>query len=149
MVWRVGMATPGVVDRESPAVRMVKGQELARLHRELLPLAEVDFGAEGFGARIYPYQSATRPGEPLSLQVEVTNPFGFSEQVTVELVLPAGWKCSPPVAYAELPGNATTTLPFEVLPPAFGEWRRARVAADLTVGDRRFGQQAEALVDVR
>jgi hypothetical protein len=27
--------------------------------------------------------------------------------------------------------------------------RRARIAADLTVGDVRFGQQAEALVTVR
>jgi hypothetical protein len=32
--------------------------------------------------------------------------------------------------------------------PAGGPVRRARVAADLTVGDARFGQQAEALVSV-
>ena len=144
-----GHWAPRGIDDAYLDMLLAKGQELARLHRELLPLADVDFGAEGFGARIFPYQSATRPGEPLSLQVEVTNPFRAAELVTVELVLPAGWKCSPPVAFAELPGNATTTLTFEVLPPTFGEWRRARVAADLTVGDRRFGQHAEALVDVR
>lgn len=144
-----GHWSPLVVDRDYLDLLLVKGEELARLHRELLPLADVDFGAEGFGARIYPYQSATRPGEPLSLQVEVTNPFRWTELIAVQMVLPADWKCSPPVAYAQVPGNATTTLTFEVLPPAFGEWRRARVAADLTVGSRRIGQHAEALVDVR
>jgi hypothetical protein len=38
---------------------------------------------------------------------------------------------------------------FEVRPPRGTVARRARVAADLTVGMMRFGQQAEALVDVR
>jgi hypothetical protein len=35
-----------------------------------------------------------------------------------------------------------------VRPPDDGSYVRARIAADLSVGGRRFGQHAEALVDV-
>ena len=42
----------------------------------------------------------------------------------------------------------TATLRFELRPNGTGPVRRARVAAELTVGESRFGQQAEALVDV-
>ncbi len=41
----------------------------------LLPLDEVDFGAEGFGARVMPYRSSVTGGEELELEVEVRNPF--------------------------------------------------------------------------
>jgi hypothetical protein len=37
---------------------------------------------------------------------------------------------------------------FEVATDGIAPLRRARVAADLTVGETAFGQQAEALVDV-
>lgn len=139
---------PRTVDDAYLDMLLDKGQELARMHRDLLPLSEVDFGAEGFGARIEPYQSVTTPGEPVSVSVEVTNPFGSAQPVTVDMVLPDGWKCDPPTHQIEVPGRSTGTLSFEVMPPDDGTWRRARVAADLTVGDRHFGQHAEALVDV-
>jgi hypothetical protein len=81
--------------------------------------------------------------------VEVVNPFPTTETVLVELVVPAGWSCSPPAAQVDLAGRATGCLRFEVRSPAEGTWRRARIAADLRVGHRHFGQHAEALVDVR
>ncbi|MQA24727.1 MAG: MBL fold metallo-hydrolase [Micromonosporaceae bacterium] len=139
---------PRVVDDAYLDMLLEQGQDLARMHRDLLPLSDVDFGAEGFGARIYPYQCATTPGRPVTMRVEVTNPFGSAEQVAVEMAVPDGWKCRPPSARVAVPGKAAETLTFEVLPPHSGRWRRARVAADLTVGSRRFGQHAEALVDV-
>ena len=43
--------------RRVPGPAAAEGARLAELHRELLPLDEVDFGAEGFGARIEPYRS--------------------------------------------------------------------------------------------
>ena len=51
------------------------GRRLADLHRELLPLDELDFGPEGFGARIEPYRSIVALGERLELDVLVRNPF--------------------------------------------------------------------------
>jgi hypothetical protein len=45
-------------------------------------------------------------------------------------------------------GHGTATLVFRVRTDG-RPVRRARVAADVTVDDRRFGQHAEALVTVR
>lgn len=124
-----------------------KGAELARLHRELLPLSEVDFEAEGVGAWIRPYQVTTAPGRPFTVEVEARNPFADTDEVTVALVVPAGWRAEPDSATAEVPGRANQTFEF-VVTPARRACRRARIGADLTVGATRFGQHAEALVDV-
>lgn len=124
---------------------LADGRRLAELHRELLPLEEVDFGAEGFGARIEPYRSAVRAGDLLKLEVTVRNPFDRRETATVRLVVPGGWT-GPEPEQVELPARGEAVVRFRLAPAAPA--RRARVAADLTVGEARFGQQAEALVDV-
>jgi glyoxylase-like metal-dependent hydrolase (beta-lactamase superfamily II) len=128
---------------------LVKGRELAALHRELLPEG-VDFEAEGFGARISPYRSGVAVGGKTVLEVEVRNPFPQPETAEIRLALPPGWSCEPQAARLEVPGHRYATATFVVsvsddAPPA----PRQRVAADLTVGRMRFGQQAEALVSVR
>jgi SAM-dependent methyltransferase len=50
---------------------LADGRRVAQLHRELLPLDEVDFGAEGFGARIEPYRSTVPAGGDVELEVAV------------------------------------------------------------------------------
>ena len=67
-------------------------------------------------------------------------------EAEVRLRVPAGWP-EPAPQQASLHAHGGATLLFEVVAgsrPA----RRARVAAELTVDGHRFGQQAEALVDV-
>jgi glyoxylase-like metal-dependent hydrolase (beta-lactamase superfamily II) len=128
---------------------LAKGEELARLHRTLLPLSEVDFGAEGFGARILPYRSVAKAGEPRRFEVEVRNPFRRRCALRVDLHAPDGWKVSPPQRVVDVEAVGEACVRFEVLPPEGTKQRRARLAANLVAGDRDFGQQAEALVDVR
>jgi glyoxylase-like metal-dependent hydrolase (beta-lactamase superfamily II) len=125
---------------------LADGRRLAALHRELLP-DDVDFGPEGFGARIEPYRAEVRPGEELALDVLVRNPFDRDETARVRLVLPAGWQASPEEHEVPLAGRAEATVRFGVR-VGLEAVRRARVAAELTVGETPFGQQAEALVDV-
>jgi glyoxylase-like metal-dependent hydrolase (beta-lactamase superfamily II) len=124
-----------------------EGKRLAELHRELLPLEDVDFGAEGFGARIAPYRSHVRAGETLDVEVEVRNPFDRDDVASVLLVAPDGWHVEPQQREIALGARGTGVATF-VVRPAGQPVRRARIAADLTVGGARFGQQAEALVDV-
>ncbi|GIG90711.1 MBL fold metallo-hydrolase [Plantactinospora endophytica] len=143
-----GHWAPRRVDAAYLDMLLARGEELARLHRALLPLDEVDFGAEGFGARILPYRSLTTAGEPLTLEVEVRNPFRHRCGLRVDLVVPDGWRATPRHREVEVDGLGEGCVRFEVL-PAPGARRRARLAANLSVGDRDFGQQAEALVDVR
>jgi glyoxylase-like metal-dependent hydrolase (beta-lactamase superfamily II) len=139
---------PRAVDADYLDLLAVQGAELARMHRDLLPLSDVDFDAEGVGAWIRPYQAITAPGRPFVVEVEARNPFGTAEEVRIRLVLPDGWRADPAEAAAKVPARASDTLAF-VVTPARQACRRARIAADLTVGDRHFGQHAEALVDVR
>jgi glyoxylase-like metal-dependent hydrolase (beta-lactamase superfamily II) len=124
-----------------------QGRRVAELHRELLPVEEVDLGGEGFAARIEPYRSTTRAGEPVTLEVSVRNPFDRPETASVRLVTPAGWTAEPEVEEIELDEHGEAIVRFDVV-PAVGPTRRARVAADVTVGGTAFGQQAEALVTV-
>jgi glyoxylase-like metal-dependent hydrolase (beta-lactamase superfamily II) len=121
------------------------GRRLAALHRELLP-EDVDLGPEGFGARIEPYRSAVATGASFDLEVTVRNPFARDEQATVALAVPRGWTAEEPKD-VQVAALSEATVAFRVT--AGGPVLSARVAADLTVGGTRFGQQAEALVDVR
>ncbi|MGW2477215.1 MBL fold metallo-hydrolase [Streptomyces sp. NPDC001665] len=126
-----------------------QGEKLARLHREILP-REVDFEAEGFGARIAPYRSAAVPGGVVPLRIEVRNPFPTPDRAVLRTVLPAGWSAEPPVTEIELRAGEVREADVVVrIPENCAPAERVRLAVDLTVGRMAFGQQAEALVSVR
>ena len=125
-----------------------QGELMDELHRSLLPLEEVDLGLEGFAARIEPYRSEIPGGEAFELEVWVRNPFPQPDEVHVRLAVPDGWRADPPEQRVGLAGRADGTLRFRVQPSP-QPVRRARIAADVTVGSQPFGQQAEALVTVR
>jgi glyoxylase-like metal-dependent hydrolase (beta-lactamase superfamily II) len=123
------------------------GRRVAALHRELLPLEDVNFGAEGFGARIEPYRPTIGTDDVLALTVAVRNPFDRPAGAIIRLVTPMGWRASPELHELPLPEHGEGTVSFDVTTdgkPVF----RALLAADLTVDDVAFGQQAEALVTV-
>ncbi len=129
-----------------------RGQELERLHRELLPLDELDLGAEGFAARIKPYQYTSAPGETIVYTVEVRNPYGEEADIAATLAAPAGWRVEPDTDRTRVPARQSRQLSFRVTPPLQAQdddWRRHRIAADVRIGDKAFGQQAEAIVIVR
>jgi glyoxylase-like metal-dependent hydrolase (beta-lactamase superfamily II) len=124
-----------------------RGQMFADLHRSILPLDEVDLGLEGFAARIEPYRSQVAAGATLELEVWVRNPFAHDAEASLELAIPDGWSAERVTDRLPLPGGGTATARFVVRTGSTAV-RRARVAVDVAVGDRRFGQQAEALVTV-
>ena len=122
------------------------GARLAELHRELLPLEQVDLGAVGFAARIEPYRSTARAGGTVDVDVIARNPFSREAVARVEVVVPAGW-IVPAAQELTLAAGAEASLRFAVVTGK--PQRRARIAADVTVDGIPFGQQAEALVDVQ
>ncbi|HET9243925.1 MAG TPA: MBL fold metallo-hydrolase [Gaiella sp.] len=143
----MGHSLPQAVTPERLERMRATGRRLADLHRELLPLEQIDLGAVGFCARIEPYRATATPGRDLELEVHVRNPFDTPESVTVTLVVPPGWVVTPPSRAVELDGGVEDVLRFRVT--VGDRVRRARVAADVVVGKALLGQQAEALVDVR
>jgi glyoxylase-like metal-dependent hydrolase (beta-lactamase superfamily II) len=121
---------------------VAQAQRVAELHDELLP--EESFGEDAFGARIEPYRSTVPAAGATSFDVTVRNPFARRETATVRLVVPDGWTATPETHEVDLDAKAESVVTFEVV---VGE-ASGRIAADLTVGETRFGQQAEALVSV-
>lgn len=135
--WRAREVTDAYLDR-----LLADGRRLAELHQELLP--DEGLGPDGFLARIEPYRSRTGSGEEIELDVIVRNPFARPEEATVRLVVPPSWEGAE--ARAGLEPGAEARIRVRVR--AGGRGRRARIAADVVVGETPFGQQAEALVDV-
>ena len=125
-----------------------QGQLMDDIHRTLLPLDEIDLGLEGFGARIEPYRSEHAPGSTVEMDVWVRNPFKDRQEADVVMVVPDGWEADPAAHRISLEGSGQATVGFRVR-VGTELVRRARVAVDVTVGTRRLGQQAEALVTVR
>lgn len=125
-----------------------RGELLESLHRELLPLDSLDMDAEGFCAWIRPYQLEVRSGDKAILEVEVANPLNQEEEIRVRLLLSSGWRTEEAEKRIRLAPHASGTVTFEVSVPNGAATRRARVAADITAGSRRLGQQAEALITV-
>jgi hypothetical protein len=138
--WRPLRVTPEYLQKI-----VADAEALDGLHRELLP-ERPDLGAEGFIARIVPYQVTTFAGETISLEVEIRNPFPVPEEAVLRLVMPQGWQATPNIQILEISG--VCQLSFQVTPPADLTVRRARLAIDLTIAGQRFGQQAEALVTI-
>jgi glyoxylase-like metal-dependent hydrolase (beta-lactamase superfamily II) len=116
---------------------LADGRRTAQLHDELM--AHGGFGTAGFGARIEPYSCTVARGESVDLEVDVA-----AAPARVRLVVPRGWSVEPEAVELDAPGTARFHVGVDGTPAA-----RVRVAADLTVGGRPFGQQAEALIDVR
>ncbi len=123
------------------------GDALERMHNALLPEEIAGFGAEGFGVRIEPYQTLAHAGDELTFEVYLNNPSTTGVEAQVRLLAPPGWKVDPPERVVTLRDGEAVKI-FHVYIPAGISVRRARLAADLTVNGRRFGQQAEALVSV-
>jgi glyoxylase-like metal-dependent hydrolase (beta-lactamase superfamily II) len=125
-----------------------QGEEVVALHHELLPLDELDLGADSLLASLTPYRSHLRPGETVVLTAEVRNPYRHRVPAVVSMAAPADWTVRPGVWRRELAGRETVQVPFVVRVSA-RPYRRARCAVDVSLGSLHLGQHAEALIDVR
>jgi hypothetical protein len=109
--------------------------------------AEVNFALDPNFATLYPYQNRARAGDRLSLELRVTNHGTREDVARASLVAPPGWSVAPGEVTLPIAAGETDTLRFvvEVAPGVKG---RQVICAELSLGERRFGQVTEALVDV-
>lgn len=123
-----------------------EGDEQMLLHRDLLPLDELEAGADGVMARIAPYYSRAVRGAVMRFVIQVRNPRRLVQKAVLRVVLPAGWAAVPDVATISLPPLGQNEIQVDV---TVGEpRRRARIAVDVGIGELQLGQHAEAVVDV-
>ncbi|NUK30262.1 MBL fold metallo-hydrolase [Parageobacillus sp. VR-IP] len=144
-----GHCDPIYVTDEYLDIITENGEALERLHQELLPLETIDFGAEGFGATIKPYQIFVEEGGTFSIEVEIKNPFQEEEEAIVNVVVPNKWKVRNGKMKVGISGKGTAKVKTEITVPPRMKIRRERIAVDLTIGKKRFGQHAEALVTIK
>lgn len=142
-----GHWAPRQVDGDYLDMLEHEGEELIRIHRDLLPLDDLDLGADGVLARVSPYYRQVPAGGTIRFTVSVRNPKTSDEKARIRPVLPDGWTAEPDAAVLPLPPLGRSEVEFGVTvagPPR----RRARVAVDVRIGGLHLGQHAEALVDV-
>ena len=142
-----GHYLPHPVDADFREAVRSRAELLSTLHSDLLPLDEFDFGGGDRAISLRPYRAAVPAGRRLTFNAQVRNPLATTETARLRLVAPHGWLVDPPEQKVNLGAGESAILEFEVVPLG-SSVRRARVAADLTVGKLRLGQQAEALVTV-
>jgi glyoxylase-like metal-dependent hydrolase (beta-lactamase superfamily II) len=124
-----------------------RGDALECVHQDLLPVNSLDFDSAGFSARIRPYQIQARGNKPFAVAVQIKNPFTRNENARIEMVVPAGWQVEPAAITTFIAALGTSIVDFTITPPRI-ERRRARIAADVTIGATHLGQHAEALVTI-
>ena len=95
-----------------------------------------------------PYRSAATRGEQLAMELRVTNLGPEPGGLEAALDLPPGWSAEPMRAATTVEPGAESVVPFSVSVPADAASGRHVITADITLAGRRWGQLAEALVDV-
>lgn len=123
------------------------GEDLIEMHRSLLPLDELDLGADGVMVRITPYRSRVTAATTLTLTATVRNPHDVDALACLVPVLPAGWMARDERIEAMLGPGEEREVEVKLTSGA-EPVRRARVALEVTIGRLMLGQHAEALVDV-
>lgn len=118
------------------------------VHQALMPLADDDvhFGPDSQPAELRPYRVHQTGDGPIVFDGWIRNPFGKTQSATVQIVAPDGWRSQSQTL--TLAPRAVADFSLTLTPPPGTRCRRLPVALDLTVGDRPFGQVAEALVSI-
>lgn len=123
------------------------GDDLIEMHEALLPLDELDLGADGVMVRLTPYRSRVRVDATFSVDATVRNPHATPADVVLRPVLPDGWVAESAEIRLTLAAGEERIVPVTVSTGPLPA-HRARIAVDVTIGSLMLGQHAEAMVDV-
>lgn len=113
---------------------------------------EIDFALDPNFAVFYPYRTVVQPGSSFDLELRVTNHGGRQAKAIAVPLLPGGWVISSDATEEAdrgvlIQAHEVGTLSFRISVPAAAQGRHV-VCADLSLGERRWGLIAEAIVDV-
>jgi glyoxylase-like metal-dependent hydrolase (beta-lactamase superfamily II) len=136
-----GHWAPLAVNDELIAELARRGEELERLHRELVP--------QGSEPRVTlePYEQTIAPGTDVTFRATIENPFDHATDAVLHPVLPEGWSAVPGERALSLSAQGSDTVEFAVRASRRSGFRK-RVALAVWLDGRPFGPVAEALVTV-
>lgn len=125
-----------------------RGNQLLKLHQELLPLETYRFPSSDFCASMHPFQLIAKPFEKVTIQVNVTNPLPEAALMTLFLVLPHNFTCTAPIQEHMMKPHETLSVPFIIQIPGDSCYKEL-IGCDITLGEHHFGQHAEMMVTVK
>jgi hypothetical protein len=106
----------------------------------------VHFGAESQGGKLAPYRAHEPTGGRIEFEGWILNPYPTKQMARIRLVAPSGWQSE--TVTLSLGPREQKAIRTILVPPPGTRCRRQPISLDLTVGDRAFGQVADALVTV-
>ncbi len=110
---------------------------------------EVNFALDPQFLYARPYWAFANAGATIDLQVGLTNHFEHSADFVIKPRGPRGWSFTPDGLSGRLSAGEQIELPLQLRVSADSQPARRLVATyDLTMGGRRFGQEAESLISV-
>ncbi len=99
-------------------------------------------------AVIAPYRTTTVAPATVAIEVRLTNLGPEPAAALVTIDPPPGWSAQPDRATGRIAPDAEEAFAFELDVPAGTPSGRHVITADVTLGDRRWGQLAEAWIDI-
>ena len=123
-------------------------RDYAELHQHVMPLGDEDihFDVDSRAGWLEPYRTHKEKPCELKYRAYVRNPCNKPTKLHLRLVGPAGWKTTFGSVHAK--ARSETSVELSITPPEKTKCRRQPIALELTIGDRCFGQIAEALVTI-
>jgi glyoxylase-like metal-dependent hydrolase (beta-lactamase superfamily II) len=98
---------------------------------------------------IRPYRARVVAGEAVDLEITLRNHADEARTFALAPDLPNGWTADPDPIEIEVAARAAVMCRINLrIPKGQEPARRIAYCLDVTVGERRFGQEAEGLVDV-
>lgn len=144
--WKLLHVTPEYFDQLDRI-----GDEIVSLHKELLSDVSGP-GDEGFVARLTPYQSTLHRGVPIEYKVEVENPFTYTTEAVIKVILSKAWQVDNDSPLNEinliLELLSVHSAQFTIMTPDGVSVRSARPAVDVIIDNYPFGQKAEDLITI-
>lgn len=135
--------TPGLLDDFISWARQVEGA-----FRRLCVVPElVNESLDPDFVVCFPYVSRIAAGDSFDIDVQVTNHALEARRARATLELPEGWSVETSAQPVLVEPGQTESLTFGVRSAADAAGRSILVA-DLTFGQRHYGQRAEAIVDI-
>ena len=114
--------------------------------RELSPWPDVNYAVDEGWARVFPYTSEVAAGQPVTLEVRITNHAPARTSYRVEWHLPASWPSAGAAKAITIQARADGEVAATFRPSAPGLYV---VTASIVFGDHHLRQWVEALVRVK
>ncbi|MBK5292259.1 MAG: MBL fold metallo-hydrolase [Acidobacteriia bacterium] len=113
---------------------------------DLFPWPDLNFGIDESWARIYPYGTEAKPGEPVHLEVRIFNHSPNRETYEAAWNLPPGWKLLRSGKSVVLAPRTEGKVTADLQPAGAGLYI---VTADVAFRNRRLKEWTEAMIEVR